>query len=106
MTSSTTGIVPNGPPIQEYLERTGKDTEPVARLVLLRELLTLELELREEDAKAHDLDAYHALFNDPLETEVLEFVLGKAAKEEGRESVPHRQATRQGGIGRDLRRAR
>jgi eukaryotic-like serine/threonine-protein kinase len=87
------------PPIQEYLERTDNGAEPVARLVLLRELLTLELEIREEDAKAHDLDAYHALFKDPLETEVLEFVLGKAAKEEGASRFRVVKPHAKGGLG-------
>ncbi len=87
------------PPIQDYLERAGHDAEPVARLVLLRELLALELELREEDAKAHDLDAYRALFNDPLETEVLEFVLGEAAKEEGARRFRIVKPHAKGGLG-------
>jgi eukaryotic-like serine/threonine-protein kinase len=87
------------PPIQEYLERTGEGAELVARLVLLRELLSLELELREEDAKAHDLEAYHALFDDPLETEVLEFVLGKAARKEGASRFRIVNAHAKGGLG-------
>jgi len=49
------------PAIQEYVDRVGEDDEPSVRLVLLRELLTVERELREDDARAHDLDTYRAL---------------------------------------------
>jgi len=70
------------PTIEDYLKRGRGDAEINARLVLLRELLTIELELREEDAKAHDLDGYRAQFTDPIEIEVVEFVLGEAAKQE------------------------
>jgi len=87
------------PAIHDYLKRAYDDTESVARLVLLRELLTLEIELREEDAKAHDLDAYHALFTDPTETEVLDFVLGEAAKEEGARRFRIVKPHAKGGLG-------
>jgi len=87
------------PAIHDYLERAHDDTETAARLVLLRELLTLEIELREEDAKAHDLEAYRALFTDPIETEVLDFVLGGAAKEEGARRFRIVRPHARGGLG-------
>jgi tetratricopeptide (TPR) repeat protein len=87
------------PPIHDYLERADKGVEPIARLVLLRELLALELELREEDAKAHDLDAYRAVFNDPHETEVLQFALGEAAKQEGARRFRIVKSHAKGGLG-------
>ena len=87
------------PAVHDYLERTGRDAEPAAKLVLLRELLVLELELREEDAKAHDFDSYRDCFSDPLETNVLEFVLGEAAKEEGAQRFRIVKAHAKGGLG-------
>ena len=71
------------PDVREYVGQADGDTDPVARLVLLRELLTLELELRDDDARAHDFDAYRGRFADPAEVDVLELVLGKAARSEG-----------------------
>ncbi len=87
------------PAIHDYLNRACDDTETVTRLVLLRELLTIEVEFREEDAKAYDLDAYRALFRDPIETQVLEFVFGEAAKQEGERRFRLVKPHAKGGLG-------
>ena len=87
------------PAIHDYLKRACDDTEPVARLVLLRELLAIELELRAEDARAHDLDAYRALFTNPVDTDVLEFVLGGAAKQESARRFRIVKPYAKGGLG-------
>jgi eukaryotic-like serine/threonine-protein kinase len=71
------------PGILDYVKRAGDATDPAVRMVLLRELLAIELEMRQEDAQAHDLDHYRALFSDPAEIQVLESVMGGAAREEG-----------------------
>ena len=87
------------PAIRDYLEPANGESETAARLVLLRELLTLEVELREEDANAHDVEAYRALFADPLETEVVGFVLGAAAKEEAARRFRIVKPHAKGGLG-------
>ncbi len=68
------------PEVRDYMNRVGDHVESVVKLVLLRELLTTELEFRQNDAKAHDLDAYTGLFTSPGETEVVEFVLDGLTK--------------------------
>ena len=50
------------PAVQDFLHEAADDAATVVRLVLLRELLTSERELREQDAQAHDIDAYLRVF--------------------------------------------
>jgi tRNA A-37 threonylcarbamoyl transferase component Bud32 len=87
------------PTVQEYLRRAGDDAGPVVRLVLLRELLTSELELGAQDAKARDIEAYRSLFSGPGENDVVDYVLGEETKAdaERRFHVVKRHA--QGGLG-------
>ena len=67
------------PQILDYIKRV-PEGDPDVRLVLLRELITSELELRQEEARAHDLDTYREIFTDPVETEVVEFILHDVAR--------------------------
>ena len=85
------------PKVEEYLRRAGADA--VVRLVLLRELLTSELELRQQDAKARDVDAYRACFSGPGENDVVDFVLGDDAKADGERRFHVRKRHAQGGLG-------
>ena len=87
------------PDVPEYVRRACGDTDPVARLVLLRELLTSELELRDDDARAHDFDAYRSQFADPAELDVLELVLGKAARSESSQRFRILKPHARGGLG-------
>ena len=87
------------PDVPDYLSRACRGTDPIARLVLLRELLTSEIDLRDDDARAHELDAYRGQFADPAEIDVLEFVLGKAAKSEGSRRFHIIKPHARGGLG-------
>jgi tRNA A-37 threonylcarbamoyl transferase component Bud32 len=62
------------PSVQEYMNRVGDDADAKVRLVLLRELLTSELELLEQDAQTRQAYAYRAFFSDPDEQDVVDFV--------------------------------
>jgi tetratricopeptide (TPR) repeat protein len=87
------------PAVRDYVDRAGSAAGPEARLVLLRELLTTERELRQEDARAHDLDAYRAMFTDPRESEVIEFVLGGVAEADGARRFRVLRPHARGGLG-------
>jgi serine/threonine protein kinase len=86
------------PHIREYLDRAGAN-EPVVRLVLLRELMASELELRQEESRAHDLNAYREIFADPRETEVVECVLGEVGQAEGASRFRIVRPHAEGGLG-------
>ena len=87
------------PTVQDYMRRVCDDADPVARLVLLRELLTSERELRERDNKGCDVDTYRAFFNTPRETDVVDFILGEEARVDGKRRFHVVKRHAQGGLG-------
>ena len=87
------------PTVQEYIKRADDDADSVVRLVLLQELLTSERELREQDAKARDIDVYRAFFKGPGENDVVDFILGDEAKADGRRRFHVIEPHAQGGLG-------
>jgi tRNA A-37 threonylcarbamoyl transferase component Bud32/HEPN domain-containing protein len=87
------------PTVKEFAHRAGKEAGPIIRLVLLRELLTSELELRTQDARAHDIDAYRACFSGPSETDVVDSVLGEEARADNRRRFQVSGLHARGGLG-------
>ena len=82
------------------MNRAREDVEPAARLVLLHELLTVERELRKDDAWAHDLDTYRALFTDPGEIRVVELFFAEEAGEDNTRRFRILKLHDEGGLGK------
>ena len=72
------------PTVEDYMTRAGDDVDSVVRLVLLGELLTSELALRDRDAQVRGIDAYGAVFNGPGEQAVIDLVLKDEAMADSR----------------------
>ncbi len=68
------------PDVREFMGRAGEGLDSLSQLVLLRELLTAELELSERDSEFRTIDAHREACDLPGADEVIDFVLGEQAR--------------------------
>ncbi len=87
------------PIVLEYVRRAGADADSVEKLVLLRELLTSERELRQNDAESYDADAYRALFRGDGEADAVELLLKYVEQADGSRRFQIIEPHAEGGLG-------